>query len=61
MAGKDKKIKIPKMKTKDNSQAKNKSGSKGLHSNLNMRITLILFALLPLLASSITISVMTIR
>ena len=62
MAGKEKKIKVPKLNVKGKSQAKEKSSSKGQsQSKLNMRITLILFALLPLLASSITISVMTIK
>ncbi|MCR5673371.1 MAG: hypothetical protein K6F87_06615 [Lachnospiraceae bacterium] len=50
MAGKIKKNNVSKQKTKGQSQSK-----------LNMRITLILFALIPLLASSITISVMAIR
>ena len=39
----------------------NKSKGKAVGSKLNMRITLLLFALIPLLSSSIIISVMTIR
>ncbi len=39
----------------------NKSKSKAVGSKLNMRITLLLFVLIPLLSSSIIISIMTIR
>ena len=42
-------------------KVKAKKGAAKGGSKLNMRITLILFALIPLLASSIIISTMTIR